>query len=78
MYLPDSVPGHFVQPIDYWATPRLAAGTQPMGFLPWSRGPLLHRGGEGVALTFGRPRGSIGLPDFVHVGISCSARRTQP
>ena len=31
-------------PLDYWVTPRLAAGTKPMGFPPWSRGPLLHRG----------------------------------
>ncbi len=30
--------------IDYWVTPRLAEGTKPMGFPPWSRGPLLHRG----------------------------------
>ncbi len=25
-------------------TPPLEAGTKPMGFPPWSRGPLLHRG----------------------------------
>jgi len=28
-----------------------------MGFPPWSRGPLLHRGGEVAALPFGRTRG---------------------
>ena len=33
-------------PLDFWVTPRLAAGTKPMGVPPWSRGPLLHRGGE--------------------------------
>ncbi len=37
--------------------PRLGAGTYPMGFPPRSRGPLLHRGGEAVALPFGRTRG---------------------
>ncbi len=39
--------------LDYWVTPQLAAGTKPMGVPPWSRGPLLHRGGESVALHFG-------------------------
>jgi len=28
-------------------TPPLEAGTMPMGFPPWSRGSLLHRGGGG-------------------------------
>jgi len=30
--------------LDYWVTPRIATGTNPMGFPPWSRGPLLHTG----------------------------------
>ncbi|MEE8076876.1 MAG: hypothetical protein V3T60_14770, partial [Candidatus Binatia bacterium] len=29
---------------DLRLTPPLEAGTKPMGFPPWSRGPLLHRG----------------------------------
>ena len=46
MNLPDSVPGHFVQPIDYWVTPRLAAGTQPMGFPPVESRSITPQGGE--------------------------------
>jgi len=51
--------------LDYTVTPRLAAGTTPMGYPPWSRGPLLHRGGEAVALPFGRPRGSNPVVDII-------------
>ncbi len=59
-------------------TPPLEAGTKwfdkltilskvegPMGFPPRSRGPLLHRGGEAVALPFGRPRGSTPGVDII-------------
>ncbi len=28
-----------------------------VGFPSWSRGPLIHRGGEAETLPFGRPRG---------------------
>ena len=45
-------------------TPPLEAGTKPMGFPPWSRGPLLHRGGEAAALPFGRTRGFKPLFDI--------------
>ncbi len=45
MTLLDSVPGHFVPPIDYWVTLRLAAGTKPVGF---PRGVAVHYStGEG-------------------------------
>jgi len=30
--------------VDSMQTPPLEAGTKLMGFPPWSRGPLLHRG----------------------------------
>ncbi len=46
-------------------TPPLEAGTKPMVFPPRSRGPLLHRGGEAVALPFGRPRGSTPGVDII-------------
>ena len=64
MNLPDSVSGHFVQPIDYWVTPRLAAGTKPMGFPPVESRSITPQGGEAVALTFGRPRGSNPVVDI--------------
>ncbi len=41
-----------------------------MGFPPWCRGPLLHRGGEAAALPFGRPQGSNPVVDITLLDIS--------
>ncbi len=57
-------PVSFIWRLDYKNTPPLEAGTKPVGFPPWSCGPLLHRGGEAVALPFGQPRGSNPLVDI--------------
>jgi len=66
MNLPDSVPGHFVQPIDYWVTPRLAAGTQPMGFPPVESRSITPQGGRSGSsylwsTTGFKPRGRYNL-----------------